>query len=166
MSMFSTELSSFEGVMAKNVISEWFAPGQFALHSGVGTERKVTLKSSRLRTTRYQLAQCRAGKTYELSPEDVRFGVLAEKWKSETVLMSSTEDIVMNDSYQRILAMGPGVLPHIFAELRRERDDPSYWFWALEHLTQVDPVPDSARGRAKEMRRHWLEWADKNGFAA
>ncbi len=95
-----------------------------------------------------------------------RFIELAARWKNETLLKSYTGDIVLNDAYQRILAMGPVVVPYIFAQLQSEGDRPQYWFWALERLTDADPVPKEDRGSAKKMRLHWLGWATENGYVA
>lgn len=97
---------------------------------------------------------------------EARFRALAARWKAETMLMSYTGDIVLNDAYQRILAMGPGVLPMIFAQLRAEGDNPHYWFWALERLSSANPVPEEWRGKSKAMRLAWLRWAEQNGYAA
>jgi hypothetical protein len=95
---------------------------------------------------------------------EVRFAQLAARWKSETALLSSTEDIVLNDAYQRILAIGPPALPFIFAELKAEVDNPRYWHWALERIAGVDPT-SPAGGNTKELRAAWLAWARENGFA-
>lgn len=93
----------------------------------------------------------------------VRFRLLADKWKSETRFLSSTEDIVLHDAYQRILAMGPAALPLIFAELKREGDHPRYWHWALERLAGDDPTSPTHTSTT-ELRDAWLAWAQDNGF--
>lgn len=95
---------------------------------------------------------------------DGRFKELAERWKRETQMKSRTTDVVLNDAYQRILAMGRAVVPLIFRELRAEGDNPSFWFWALERLTDANPVPAEERGSARKSRAHWLTWADNNGY--
>lgn len=98
--------------------------------------------------------------------DGLRFRQLADRWKQETAFKSYTGDIVLNDSYQRILAMGPAALPFVFAELRAEGDDPYHWFWALERLTGEDPVPSQERGNIAVMAASWLAWADEHGFTS
>jgi hypothetical protein len=93
----------------------------------------------------------------------VRFRLLADKWKAETRFLSSTEDIVLHDAYQRIMAMGPTALPLIFAEWKREGDNPYYWHWALERLAGDDPT-SSTQMSTTELRDAWLAWAEENGF--
>jgi hypothetical protein len=45
---------------------------------------------------------------------DRYFEKLAGEWKSETINISSIEEIVLHPAYQRIISMGPSVLPAIF----------------------------------------------------
>lgn len=52
--------------------------------------------------------------------------------------------MAMLPSCQRIIGMGPVVVPLILEELRRE---PDHWFWALEMLTEDDPVPPKPGAR-------------------
>lgn len=93
----------------------------------------------------------------------VRFRLLADKWKAETRFLSSTEDIVFHDAYQRIMAMGPTALPFIFAEWKQEGDNPYYWHWALERLAGDDPTLPTHM-KTTELRDAWLAWAEENGF--
>lgn len=57
--------------------------------------------------------------------------------------------------YQRIIGMGMPVVPLILEELRRE---PHHWYWALEAITEQDPVPQEARGKIRDMATVWLAW--------
>ena len=61
--------------------------------------------------------------------------------------------------YQKIIAMGPSVVPLILEEMRNK---PDHWFWALSALTDDDPVPPGKRGQFKEMIKAWLEWGKQN----
>lgn len=92
-----------------------------------------------------------------------RFRSLAQRWKSETALLSSTSEIAMNSSYQAIIGMGPDALPLILEDLREHS---GHWYWALKAISNEDPVPPSDRGVIKQMRGAWLRWGAKKGFLA
>src|SRR6266850_2475734 len=47
------------------------------------------------------------------------FQKLLKQWKRETAIYSSLSKIVMHPAYQRIMAMGPAVIPHILEELEK-----------------------------------------------
>jgi hypothetical protein len=63
--------------------------------------------------------------------------------------------------YQRIIGMGMPVVPLLLEELERE---PDQWFWALESITEENPVPPAAAGRIREMAAAWIEWGRARGF--
>lgn len=89
------------------------------------------------------------------------FNTLAERWKQETRLLSSTSAIATHPAYQRIIGLGPQVIPLILAELQRE---PGHWFWALAALTGENPVPPADQGRMPAMTAAWLKWGRENGW--
>src|SRR5579871_6727660 len=90
-----------------------------------------------------------------------QFNDLAKQWKRETAITGHLSKIVMHPAYQRIMAMGPDVIPLILADLSKE---PGHWFWALHNL--VPPGEDPAEGitTVGEARRAWLEWGKKKGI--
>ena len=47
------------------------------------------------------------------------FQRLAREWKEETAHLSSMTKMVMHPKYQRIIGMGPAVLPLLFRELQK-----------------------------------------------
>jgi hypothetical protein len=69
--------------------------------------------------------------------------------------------MAMLNPYQRIIGMGPPVVPLILEELRRE---PDQWFWALEAITEQNPVPQEASGKPRLMAEAWLRWGDQLGL--
>ena len=92
---------------------------------------------------------------------ELRFKQLVQEWKHERNPFSSRPDEwAMCWSYQKIIAMGPRVIPLILTELRT---DPDHWFWALSALADADPVPPSKRGQFSEMTQAWLNWGEQNG---
>ncbi len=92
--------------------------------------------------------------------EAQRFQTLAENWRRERGITSSVTKMVLCPSYQRIIAtMGERAVPFILRELEQTRDDPDHWFWALEMITEADPVPVDAYGDTVRMAEAWLVWA-------
>jgi hypothetical protein len=90
-----------------------------------------------------------------------RFRELAAQWKEESLYLSSAAKMAMLKSYQRIIGMGPAVVPLLLEELQRE---PDHWFWALESITQEDPVPPEVRGKVGEMADAWVAWGRQHGY--
>jgi hypothetical protein len=88
------------------------------------------------------------------------FRALTEAWQSETVTESSLSNVAMSPSYQRIIGLGPRVLPLVFRDLQ-ECGGP--WFWALRALTGENPVPADHRGNVALMTEDWLKWGRNRG---
>jgi len=72
-----------------------------------------------------------------------RFRRLATEWKEQSRYLSNTAQMAMLKPYQRIIGLGLPVVPLILEELNRE---PNQWFWALEAITEQNPVPPEAKG--------------------
>jgi hypothetical protein len=89
------------------------------------------------------------------------FPTLARRWKEERGPTSSTTEMALCPSYQRIIGLGPAAVPLILRELERE---PDHWFWALKAITGEDPVPEASRGKVREMARLWVEWGRQQGY--
>jgi len=85
-----------------------------------------------------------------------QFARLAAEWRTESGTSSNMVKIHLHPSYQRIIGMGPVVLPLIFDDLNRS---PDFWFWALRAITGDDPVPAEHAGDLNAMTRDWLSWA-------
>jgi hypothetical protein len=92
-----------------------------------------------------------------------RFQRLAAEWKQHSRLLSNTAQMSMLPSYQRIIGMGLPAVPLILEELQRE---PDQWFWALEAITEANPVPAEAAGKVRLMAKAWVEWGRQHGFVA
>jgi len=92
-----------------------------------------------------------------------KFNELATQWKKETGGYSTVKQMVANENYKYIIAMGPQVLPFIFKDLMIE---PNYWFEALRLITRIekDPIPDKYYGNLNKMSRYWLEWGKQNKY--
>ena len=92
-----------------------------------------------------------------------RFKRLATQWRENSRYLSNTAQIAMLAPYQRIIGMGLPAVPLILEELRHE---PDQWFWALEAITEENPVPPEAAGKVKLMAEAWLEWGQRKGYIA
>jgi len=97
------------------------------------------------------------------SPADLRerFRRLAAEWKEQSRYLSNSAQMAMLKPYQRIIGMGWPAVPLILEEMRRE---PDQWFWALEAITEENPVPPEALGKVHAMTQAWIEWGIKQGL--
>jgi len=89
-----------------------------------------------------------------------RFQRLVAEWKEQSRHLSNTAQMAMLKPYQRIIGMGESALPLILEEMQRQ---PDHWFWALEAITQENPVQPEDAGRLQKMTEAWLAWARERG---
>jgi len=94
-------------------------------------------------------------RSHQTVARQMRFSRLLNQWRKDTRFHSSLDSLVMDQSYQQILAMGHEALPLILREIERQ---PDHLFWALSQISGEDPVPESARGDIEKMRDYWLKW--------
>jgi hypothetical protein len=96
------------------------------------------------------------------TPPDARerFRQLAAQWKERSRHLSNTAQMAMLKPYQQIIGMGERAVPLILEELQRE---PDQWFWALEAITQENPVPPEAAGKVRQMADAWVAWGKQRG---
>lgn len=90
-----------------------------------------------------------------------KFARLCADWKHQSRFLSNSAQIALLKPYQRIIGMGLPAVSLILHELERE---PDHWFWALEAITGVDPVPPEAAGRVRAMAAAWVRWGRENGM--
>lgn len=89
------------------------------------------------------------------------FRALADRWRADTVFLSSVDKMAMHPAYQRIIGMGPQALPLILEELRAR---PDHWFWALHAISGEDPVRSG--DNFDQAVTAWLGWGRKRGYIA
>lgn len=89
------------------------------------------------------------------------FETLSSEWKTQTRFDSSIARIAMHPSYQKIIGMGPAVVPLILREIERQ---PHHWFWALQSITGESPVPEGV-ANLDQAAKAWLEWGRKQGYS-
>ena len=90
-----------------------------------------------------------------------RFRRLADEWKTQSRFMSNAAQIALLPAYQRIIGMGLPVVPLILRELERE---PDQWFWALESITDENPVSSASAGNVRAMASDWIRWGKSHGL--
>lgn len=90
-----------------------------------------------------------------------RFQRLRAEWKQRSRPMSNVAQMAMLPPYQRIIGMGWDAVPFLLEELQRE---PDQWFWALEAITEENPVPPEAAGVVQEMAAAWVAWGKARGY--
>lgn len=92
---------------------------------------------------------------------EAKFQRLATVWKAETGHYSMSYQKIEHPAYQRIIGLGKPALPYIFDDLCRTQDD---WFWALESITEVNPVKSESLGKPRAMAIDWIAWGMKHGY--
>jgi hypothetical protein len=92
-----------------------------------------------------------------------RFERLTAQWKDQARYLSNTAQIALLPAYQRIIGMGEPVVPLILEDLQRE---PDQWFWALESITEENPVTSEIAGRTMSMADAWIQWGKQRGYVA
>ena len=89
-----------------------------------------------------------------------RFDRLAADWKKRSRYFSNGARMAYLKPYQHIIGMGWSAVPLILLEMARE---PDQWFWALESITEENPVPSDLVGNVRESTNAWLEWGRSRG---
>src|SRR5438132_14417997 len=64
----------------------------------------------------------------DMSSTERTFRELAERWRADTAVTSSSTELVLHPAYQRIIGLGAAVLPVLFRELQER---PAHWLRAL-----------------------------------
>lgn len=90
-----------------------------------------------------------------------RFHARVAEWRAATRFLASPAAAVDHPTYRAVVALGPGVVPLVLAELAAA---PEPWFAALRELTGEDPVPPTDRGRPRAAADHWLAWGRARGL--
>ncbi len=89
------------------------------------------------------------------------FRLHAERWYMDTLRLSSYYEKILHPEYQKILTLGTEAVPLILRELE---DMPNDWFWALQILTEADPVQEHQTGDMQAMADAWLQWGHDEGY--
>lgn len=115
----------------------------------------LTFSAPATTTTEIQRSYSAAQAPLPSEEEQALFQRLANKWRQETVDLSSLTEIVAHRAYLQIIAMGKAAIPLILSELEKR---PNHWFVALAAINQTNPVPATEAGNLKKMTEIWLKW--------
>lgn len=87
------------------------------------------------------------------------FGELKAQWVADTRIESSVHQMVLHPAYQRIIGLGPRVVPLMLEDLA---EGPDHWFMALVAIVGDDKATGEVTvpGAAQK----WLEWGYSTGL--
>ena len=94
-------------------------------------------------------------KTTEKPTLETQFHSLADEWKRDCALLSSTSAMVAHPAYKAIIKLGPPAVPLLLRDLEQSS---AHWFEALSAITGQDPVSREDWGNISAMRNAWLNW--------
>jgi hypothetical protein len=106
-----------------------------------------------------ELARVPAFDLIAVEPLADRFAELVATWQRETALEPFISRKAIHPAYQRIIGLGPAVVPLILRELAK---GPGHWFWALTALTGEDPAAETQT--FAEATPAWLAWGRGRGL--
>jgi hypothetical protein len=90
-----------------------------------------------------------------------KFQRLAAEWQKAVAHHSSTTLRNSHPAYQKIIGLGPAVVPPLLRDLERNH---THWFDALRQITGANPISPSSAGNIPQMVEAWLRWAKANGY--
>ncbi len=105
---------------------------------------------------------CSTALTHRKNNIATRFIQLASEVEEDCMMVSISTHIALHPSYQEIIGMGEKVIPLLIKKLN---ETPVFWFWAIEAIAGINPVPKSHRGNIPEMVKDWKKWANVNNYA-
>lgn len=89
------------------------------------------------------------------------FHDLLGKWKEDTRFCSSMREIIGNEHYRAIIALGPDVVPVILEHLEQE---PEHLSSALLELTGENPLRPEHAGNIRALSETWVRWGRARGL--
>ena len=92
---------------------------------------------------------------------ETEFHALADQWRRETGMLSSSSKMAAHPAYQKIIGMGVAAIPLLLRELAAR---PDHWFAALRAISGENPVPREYAGQVPEMCACWLDWGRRKGY--
>lgn len=85
----------------------------------------------------------------------MRFTELKDQWLLEIKYSSNSNQIVTNENYLEIIAMGEKAIPHIVMDWKTTNN---HWFVALRGILLVNPVDPANAGDIRAMKADWLKY--------
>ena len=92
------------------------------------------------------------------------FGELAERWKLETMVMSSSHQICGHKAYQKIIELGLDMVPLIFEDILQTGS--GHWTYALAAITGIpdEDNPAKCTYNPSAASNAWLQWGKEKGI--
>lgn len=91
-----------------------------------------------------------------------RFDELADHWKRDTLIMSSSSQIYTHWAFRQIVELGEKALPFVVAELRQTLD--VHWVQALSEISGFRYTKDGAT--PGDVTQAWLKWGSGRGYVS
>jgi|SRR6266850_58601 len=134
----------------------------------VNLEKRAAIRQTR-QVPQKETWSCPYCKRHSTSREKIRrsnvrqqFTKLANTWKQETAHQSNMTKRAMHPAYQRIIGMGPAVVPFMLERFREGALE--HWFWALTAITGENPITEDIAGNMEKMAKAWVQWGIANGY--
>lgn len=121
-------------------------------------------ESSRGRLGRFQgWFDTRSGSinTAYRSQDEIKFDLLTQRWLQDISGISDVDEIIENQNYQEMIAMGWVAVPLILQQLEVA---PKQWFFALETITGETLGEDDLAGDVSALSAAWLNWGKARGL--
>lgn len=97
----------------------------------------------------------------DFSPQATKLGVidrfrrLYSVWLDDTAHMSSVREMMAQESFEQMVAMGPDVLPLVLRELKAK---PTFLFLVAQRITGHNPVTPDCVGDVQKIVTCWVNW--------
>ncbi|HLF76464.1 MAG TPA: hypothetical protein VJB57_03150 [Dehalococcoidia bacterium] len=91
---------------------------------------------------------------------------MADQWRSETMYISSPEQIASHPNYLQIVAKGYQALPLILRDLEARGGE---WYRALRAIAAANHIPTpiltpEQRRNSRLVEQTWIKWGRDHGF--
>jgi cytochrome P450 len=83
------------------------------------------------------------------------FRALADEWLDETAHLSDPVDKFMHPALVQIIGLGKPAVPLLLKEVQKMS---GHWFYALEHINRMNPVPPEDQWSVEKTAAAWLTW--------
>ena len=90
-----------------------------------------------------------------------RFQALADQWQEETGMFSLHYQAARHPAYQKILDLGPAIIPLILEYMTNHG---GHWEQILITLSSENPMRPEEAGKVAKNRQRWLEWGRQKGY--
>ena len=94
-----------------------------------------------------------------LPVDEADFQLLADEWLEKRPKGVDVHQMVRHPAYQGIIDIGSAAVPWL---LQRLAQRPDHWFYALNQITNANPVQPEHQGNIKAMAADWIAWGKQH----